>query len=137
MKVLAPISGYDELEMLAANGGEAVYCGIVPREWLDRYTGAVWLNRRSPKGGSLETFSELKQLVDGAHGLGTPVFITLNAPYYTAEQMSWVMELARALDGEVGIDALIVTDINLLMQLSRSEERRVGKEWRTDGGGYD
>ena len=121
MKVLAPISAYDELEMLAASGAEEFYCGIVPREWLDRYTGAVWLNRRSPKGGSLETLSELKQLVDGAHCLGIPVFLTLNAPYYTAEQMSWVMELARRLDGQAGVDALIVTDINLLMQLSQAK----------------
>jgi putative protease len=30
------------------------------------------------------------------------------------------MELARRLDGDVGVDALIVTDINLLMQLSQA-----------------
>jgi len=120
MKVLAPISSHDELEMLAASGAEEFYCGIVPREWLDRYTGAVWLNRRSPKGGSLETLSELKLLVDGSHRLGIPVFLTLNAPYYTAEQMSWVLELARRLDGDAGVDAFIVTDINLLMQLSEA-----------------
>src|SRR2546426_1917903 len=118
MKVLAPISSYDELEMLASSGAEEFYCGIVPREWLDRYTGAVWLNRRSPKGGSLDSLSNLRRLVDGAHQLSIPVFITLNAPYYTAEQLSWVMDFARALDNEVGVDALIVTDLNLLMQLS-------------------
>jgi U32 family peptidase len=121
MKVLAPISSIEELDMLASSGAEEFYCGIVPREWLDRYTGAVWLNRRSPKGGSLETLSELRGLVDGAHKLGIPVFLTLNAPYYTSEQMSWVMDLARRLDGEVGVDALIVTDINLLMQLSEAK----------------
>jgi putative protease len=120
MKVLAPISSCDELEMLAENGAEEFYCGIVPREWMERYTGAVWLNRRSPKGGSLETFSDLKRLVDGAHRLDIPVFITLNAPYYTSEQLTWVMELARKLDSEAGVDALIVTDINLLMQLSKA-----------------
>jgi len=121
MKVLAPISSIDELEMLASSGAEEFYCGVVPREWMERYTGAVWLNRRSPKGGSLETLSELRGLVDGAHKLGCPVFLTLNAPYYTSEQMSWVMDLSRRLDDEVGIDALIVTDINLLMQLSQAK----------------
>src|SRR3989475_1415751 len=105
MKILAPICSYDELEMLAASGAEEFYCGIVPREWMERYTGAIWLNRRSPKGGSLETVSDLKQLVDGAHKLQIPVFITLNAPYYTSEQIGWVMDLARRLDGEIGVDA--------------------------------
>src|SRR5262249_36006217 len=46
------------------------------------------------------------------------VFITLNAPYYTSEQLPLVLELARRLSEEVGVDALIVTDINLLLRLS-------------------
>lgn len=118
MKILAPISSYDELEMLAESGADEFYCGVVPREWMERYSGAIWLNRRSPRGGSLETVSDLKRLVDEAHGRGIPVFITLNAPYYTSEQLGWVIELARRLDGDIGVDALIVTDVNLLMQLS-------------------
>ena len=84
MKILAPIRAYDELEMLAASGAEELYCGVVPQEWMSRYGGAAWLNRRSPKGGSLETYSELRQLVDAAHARTLPVFITLNAPYYSA-----------------------------------------------------
>jgi putative protease len=118
MKILAPISSPEELDMLAESGAEEFYCGIVPREWMDRYTGAVWLNRRSPKGGSLESLTDLRRLVDSAHARRIPVFITLNAPYYTAEQLAWVTELARKLDSEAGVDALIVTDINLLARLS-------------------
>jgi len=121
MKILAPICSHDELEMLAASGAEELYCGIVPREWMERYTGAVWLNRRSPKGGSLETYQELGRLVDDAHALKLPVFITLNAPYYTAEQLPLVLELAHRLSDEVGVDALIVTDINLLLRLSEEK----------------
>jgi len=121
MKVLAPIRSLDELEMLVASGAEELYCGVAPREWMERYGGAVWLNRRSPKGGSLETYTELKQLVDAAHGLHLPVFITLNAPYYSAEQMPLVLDMAHRLSGEVGVDALIVTDINLLIRLSEEK----------------
>ncbi|MBI3666713.1 MAG: U32 family peptidase [Acidobacteria bacterium] len=121
MKILAPIRAYDELEMLAAAGAEELFCGIVPREWMERYTGAIWLNRRSPKGGSLETYDELKRLVEAAHGLHLPVFTTLNAPYYTAEQLPLVVDLARRLSDEVGVDALIVTDINLLLRLSEEK----------------
>lgn len=120
MKVLAPISSHEELDMLAAAGAEELYCGMVPREWMEKYTGAVWLNRRSPKGGSLESYADLRQLVDDAHERGLPVFLTLNSPYYTAEQMPMVMELATRLSEEVGVDALIVTDINLLYRLSEA-----------------
>ncbi len=118
MKILAPIRAHDELEMLAASGAEELYCGIVPREWSERYTGAAWLNRRAAKGGSLETWPEMKRLVDAAHAARLPVFITLNAPYYTAEQAPLVLDLARRLSGDVGVDALIVTDLNLLARLS-------------------
>jgi putative protease len=118
MKILAPIRAFDELEMLVASGAEELYCGIYPTEWLERYQGPVWLNRRSPKGSSLETFEEMRQLVDGAHGAGLPVFVTLNAPYYTAEQVPMVLELAERLSGDCGVDAFIVTDLNLMLRLS-------------------
>ncbi|HKX00760.1 MAG TPA: U32 family peptidase [Bryobacteraceae bacterium] len=120
MKVLAPIRAYDELDMLAASGAEELYCGIMPHEWTERYQGSVWLNRRSPKGSSVETYEEMKRLVDGAHALRMPVFLTLNAPYYSADQIPLVIAVAKRLS-DLGVDALIVTDINLLMRLS--EER--------------
>ena len=80
MKILAPIRAYDELEMLLESGAEELYCGIVPSEWSERYNGPVWLNRRSPKGSGLETWDEMKRLVDGAHVARVPIFVTLNAP---------------------------------------------------------
>lgn len=120
MKVLAPIRAYDELEMLAESGAEELYCGIMPHEWTERYQGAVWLNRRSPKGSSVESYEEMKRLVDGAHALRMPVFLTLNAPYYSAEQAPLVIEVAKRLS-DLGVDALIVTDINLMMLLSEEK----------------
>lgn len=121
MKILAPIQSHEELDMLAASGAEELYCGVVPREWMERYTGAVWLNRRSPKGGSIETSGELQHLVGDAHMRKLPVFVTLNAPYYSAEQMPLVLDLAHRLSEEAGVDALIVTDINLLARLSEAK----------------
>ncbi|MEO8028760.1 MAG: U32 family peptidase [Bryobacteraceae bacterium] len=117
-KVLAPIRAMDELEMLIENGAEEFFCGIVPREWMERFQGPVWLNRRSNKGSSLETFEEMKALVDGAHAAKTPVFVTLNAPYYSADQVPLVLELAQRLSEDCGVDALIVTDLNLMLRLS-------------------
>ena len=36
MRVLAPIRSCDELEMLVECGAEELYCGIIPREWIER-----------------------------------------------------------------------------------------------------
>jgi putative protease len=118
MKLLAPIRSLDELEMLAASGAEELYCGIVPEQWSERYTGAVWLNRRSPSGSGVTSYSEMTALTQAAHAVKLPVFITLNGPYFTSEQLPIVLDAADRLAGECGIDALIVTDINLLSELS-------------------
>jgi len=118
MKVLAPIREIDELEMLLKSGAEEFYCGIVPSEWTERFNGPVWLNRRSNKGSSLETFAEMKALVDGAHAAGAPVFVTMNAPYYSADQVPLTLELAQRLSEDCGVDALIVTDLNVMLRLS-------------------
>ena len=118
MKLLAPIRALDELEMLAAAGAEELYCGIVPQEWADRYQGAAWLNRRAPRNGSLETYREMRELTDAAGKLSIPVFVTLNAPYYTAEQLPLVADLASRLALECGVKAFIVSDIPLLETFS-------------------
>lgn len=120
MKILTPISAADEVEMLAENGAEEFYCGVVPREWLDTFTGAIWLNRRSPKGANLDTYESLAELVTAAHRYGIPVFLTLNAPSYTERQLELVMQLARRVVQEIGIDALIVSDLGLLLSLTDS-----------------
>jgi putative protease len=120
MKLLAPIREHDELEMLISSGAEELYCGFVPSEWSERYQGAVWLNRRSPKGSGAETWQDMRRLVDGAHASRVPIFATLNAPYYSAEQMPMVIDLTTRLSEDIGVDALIITDINLLARLAEA-----------------
>lgn len=125
MKLLAPIRALDELEMLAEAGAEELYCGIVPREWIDRYQGAAWLNRRAPRNGSLESFRELRTLTEAAWMRDLPVYVTLNAPYYTEEQVPLVVDLARRMASECGVKAFIVSDVHLLHRLS---EARLGAD---------
>lgn len=117
MKILAPIREIEELEMLHAAGAEELYCGFVPAAWTEKYQGAVWLNRRSTRGSSVESAQAMRQLTDAAHALRLPVYVAFNAPYYTAEQTELVMGLARTLSEECGVDAFIVTDVNLLIRL--------------------
>ena len=97
--------------MLLANGAEELYCGLVPEEWVARYSGAIWLNRRSPAGGNLRSFSDLARIVGQAHGCSVPVFVTLNAQSYTASQLPLVLDLARRYVEEAGVDGLIVPDM--------------------------
>ncbi|MFZ0799496.1 MAG: U32 family peptidase [Terriglobales bacterium] len=121
MKILAPLNSPAETEMLLANGAEELYCGLVPEEWVARYSGAIWLNRRSPAGGNLRTFSDLARVVEQAHGRSVPVFVTLNAQTYTAGQLPLVLDLARRYVEEAGADGLIVSDPALILQLAEQD----------------
>ena len=48
VKVLAPVAAAAEVSMLIDSGATEVYAGVTPRAWVQRYSHAVWLSRRSP-----------------------------------------------------------------------------------------
>lgn len=118
MTILSPVSSPDEVEMLVDGGAGELYCGLVPPEWLRTYSGAVWLNRRSPAGANLSSLDDLALLVSRAHARDVPVFLTLNAPVYVESQLTYLADLARQAVGECGIDGLIVSDTALLLTLA-------------------
>jgi len=50
MKILSPVSVVDEVDMLVDSGAGELYCGLQPQDWTSTYSGALWMNRRSPAG---------------------------------------------------------------------------------------
>lgn len=101
--------------MLAGNGAEEFYCGVLPKDWLNQFTGGVWTNRRNPYA-SLSSYEEFAKLIQQSHSHGIPVYITLNSPYYTADQIPFLLEMVKETI-ELGADAFIVSDIALLKQI--------------------
>jgi putative protease len=116
MKILAPLGSADEVEMLAENGAEELYCGITPMEWIHKYSPGVWINRRNPFAG-LPSLKELKRAVDLAGRYGIPVFLTLNAPAYVEGQYPMLLELISHCTDEIGVSAFIVSDIGLMVAM--------------------
>lgn len=110
MKITAPISRIDEIGPLAEAGVDEFYCGVVPREWVDRFRTSA-TNRRI--FGNLQSYDDLAAAVEAAHGRGRSMFLVLNAQHYAGEQMDALLELARRFD-EAGGDAVIVGDVSLL-----------------------
>ncbi len=119
IKIAAPISSADEVEMLASNGADEFYCGIVPEEWVDRYSCSLWLNRRGGEKANLSNFSDLSLLVERAHNYSISVFLTLNAPYYTGNQMPHILDMAERFY-TIGVDGLIVSDLGLILAIIES-----------------
>ena len=105
--------------MLLHFGADEFYCGVSTPEWEEHFGGQWWINRRSPRGANLVSWQEIREVVRLAHGSRVPVHVTLNAPFYTEGGIRYVLKLAEKLAGELGIDSIIVSDVNLLIRLSR------------------
>jgi putative protease len=116
MKITAPIRSATELEMLIHHGADELYCGIRTPQWEEHFAGRWWMNRRSPKGASVGSWQELATIAATAHGAGIPVYVTLNAPFYTEGSLAYLLHLVERLHAH-GVDGIIASDINLLIRL--------------------
>lgn len=119
-RITVPVSHPEEVEMLAAGGAGEFFCGYVPPEWLDRYGGAFWLNRRGPVAGNLLQRDDVSLLAERSHAHGIPLYVTFNAPYYTPEQQEFLLPLIGRLAEESGIDGVVVSDVGFLVELRRA-----------------
>lgn len=120
MRIAVPVGHPDEVGMLAENGAGEFYCGFVPPEWLERYGGAFWMNRRGPVAGNLLRREELALLAERARARAIPVHVAFNAPYYTAEQQEFLLPLLGEIAGEEGIEGVIVSDLGFLAEIRRA-----------------
>lgn len=117
MRIVAPVSAVAEVETLAAAGADEFYCGLVPREWVERF-GNAGVNRRI--FGNLASYDDLAAVIRLAHAAAGRVSLVLNAPHYAGAQMPALLDLAARFAG-LGGDALIVGDIGLLGLLAERE----------------
>jgi putative protease len=115
LKILSPLNNLDEVEELIRAGADELYCGVLPREWP---YATISINRRQEKNASFQAFQELADCVRIAHSHQVPIFLALNEHYYTNDQYPTILEYVdKALEADV--DALMVTDIGLLLALKR------------------
>lgn len=119
MKLVAPFSKLDEVLPLADAGVDEFYCGIVPRDWTDRFRSSG-VNRRV--FGNFTEYDELARAVELAAGRGRRVSLVLNAQHYTGEMMEALVDLAGRF-AAMGGHAAIVGDIGLLALLAESGVR--------------
>lgn len=117
MKIIAPISKIEELEMLLHCGADELYCGIRTPEW-EKSFGQWWINRRSPQIANILSLEDLSTITGKAHEKGAQVHIAMNASFYPGAGMDFVLRLCQTLVEKIHVDGLIVSDLNLLMALS-------------------
>jgi U32 family peptidase len=121
MKIIAPIASLNEVDMLLHFGADELYCGLKTREWENCFGKQWWMNRRSPDIANIASLGELKEITEKAHEKGARVHIAMNTAFYSTSGICYVLKLCQKLVEEADIDGLIVSDLNLLIQLSEEK----------------
>jgi len=119
MKIVTPLSSISELDMLLYNGANELYCGIKTPEWDTLFNQNLWMNRRSPNQANISSWEDLEKVTTAAHKNGITVSITLNASFYPEKGLTYILKLCHQLVKDFKVDALIVSDLNLLISLSK------------------
>lgn len=115
IKILAPVDKVEEVEQLIEAGADELYCGLISRDWIRRYTLAA-LNRRPSPAANFKSFEDLKECIEIANSHKVPVELTINEHYYTEEQYPFLLDFTqKAIDA--GVDSIIVSDLAFLLTL--------------------
>ncbi len=121
MKIVAPLSSFEEAEMLLHFGADELYCGVSTPEWKERFGDQWWMNRRDPSQANIFSLQDIQKVAELAHERDVQVHLTLNASFYPRKIADYVLKLCEKLTSEIHVDGLIVSDLNLLMLLSREK----------------
>lgn len=122
MRITAGLGSLEDYELLVQAGADEVFCGYVPYTWNRRYANLLPLNRREVLYYHVQigTWEEMKLLSRMAEHYGVPVAITLNALYYTQEQLPLIGQMIRELS-TLGFHDYIIADIGLLLYLKKEK----------------
>ena len=121
MKISAGLGRLEDFEDYAAAGADEVFAGFVPWEWLERFGGAIPLNRREVLmlPAQIGTWDDMAALARLSAVRGVPVSVTLNAASYPPAAYPLIRDMALRLR-DMGIHRFIVADPALMLRL-RSE----------------
>ena len=117
MKIVAPLRDISEAEMLLHFGADEIYCGITTPEWETYFGRHWWMNRRSPSSANVLSLPAVKEIAEMCHEKSANLYVTLNAPFYSAGSIGYLLKLVEALSAQARIDGVIVSDLNMLLHL--------------------
>lgn len=121
IKILAPVSKPEEVEILIKAGADEFYAGVFSEEWKKTYQIGN-INDRDMPASNFKNFEELKKAIEIAHSYNASIHLTLNRMCIVQEQYPFVLlQFKKAT--EVGIDSIIVSDLGLLRLLHKLDKK--------------
>jgi len=117
MRIISPVDNLEETHLLLQAGADELYGGYVPAEW-ESYSLAASLNQRTFSSAQIASEQELSEIISLVHAHECRFALTLNAPFYTEEQLPLLVEYVDRMV-TLGIDSLILADPGLLRLLKK------------------
>lgn len=120
MKILVPLNNTDNIADLVAVGADEFYIGFYDSSWKSNSIDYYDLNRMSgfAEDANKYSLSELIVPVEMVHCLGKKIYVTLNSPYYGANQLSRIQEYLKVLK-DISVDGVIASDIRVIELCAR------------------
>lgn len=113
MKIISPVDHLGEAASLLQAGADELYGGFVPAAWQDDFSLLASLNQRTFAAAQIASEAELAEIIALAHTAGRHFALTLNAPFYSGEQLPLLLDYLDRMVA-LGIDGLILADLGLL-----------------------
>lgn len=120
-RIVAPVCSVREAEQVLDAGADELYCGAMLDDWVNVFGDADLLSRRQGRLSHIGSRDELATLVRLASDADRPVALTLNARYSRVTEPA-VLALAEMWE-EIGGKSVIVTDLGVLLALSKRHSR--------------
>lgn len=116
MNIISPIDQLSEAPLLLDAGANELYGGYVSSEWSERFSLHASINQRTFASAQIDSLDELTAIIQQVHARNATFSLTLNAPFYTDEQMPILLEYIAEVVA-AGVDGLILADLGLLRQV--------------------
>jgi U32 family peptidase len=114
MLIHSPLNSKEEVEVLIRAGTDVFYAGVIGAIFFGKETGVS--NRRPWVRANFNSLDELEEAAEMVHKHGRKIHFTINEHFYTEKQIEIILE---KIDEMKYIDAFIVSDLGLLMQIRK------------------
>lgn len=121
MNILVPINNIESVSEYANYGAKEYYLGFYDNQWKQCFGEYSDLNRMSGFESDANKYSvyDLEKIAKEVHRVNGVLFITLNAAYYSMEQIQKIKKYLAEMKN-AAVDGVIVSDLDIALAVAES-----------------
>lgn len=121
MKILVPFNDEQFMSAFLKSGAEEFYMGFYDEAWTETFGKYSDINRLTlfKDTANRYTIEDIGRISEKLHENGASLYITMNAPGYSVEQLEWIGGFLKILGG-FGVDG-VITSVPEMIPMIRNE----------------